>query len=234
MKKCLIKRQFTTLLAEELPREKFLERGKEALTNMELLALILGSGNGQASVLDVAHALMTRVEGNLLELSRFDLNDYLQIKGLGKVKAMELMAVFELGRRKELAIQQQGLPIITQSKDIYALMRPLLEDLRVEVFWVLILNRGAKVVYKQQIGLGGVSGVLVDIKVILKLAILHLGSSIVVVHNHPSGQLKASKADKELTQNIKKACQSLDLCLLDHLIISNSGYFSFADAGDLF
>ncbi|GGF14904.1 RadC family protein [Hymenobacter cavernae] len=217
---------------EDRPREKLLQKGRAALSDAELMAILLGSGTAKLSAVDVAKLILNAVQNDLNELARLSVKELMRHKGIGEAKAITIMAALELGRRrKESAAAQRT--TITCSSDIYNLVRPNLQDLPHEEFWVVLLNRANVVMRKQPISMGGVAGTVADPKLIFKHALEQLASSIILVHNHPSGNRNPSAADIALTRKVKEAGKFLDLPVLDHLIYTDLGYYSFADEGIL-
>lgn len=217
---------------DDRPREKLIAKGPVSLTDAELLAILIGSGSRNESAVDLCKRILASVGNNLGELAKLSVTDLMKFKGIGDAKAITIVAALELGKRRRLAeaTKREG---ITCSKDAYEILLPLFEDLKHEEFWVLLLNRANKVVRKEKISTGGVAGTIVDNKIILKLAIETLASGMVLAHNHPSGNLKPSQADINLTRQIKQAAQLVDVSLVDHLIVTGHGYYSFADEGML-
>jgi len=219
-----------TWAEEDRPREKLLIKGKQNVSNAELIAILLGSGNRNESAVTLAQKILKQYSNNLHTLGRQTVSDLKQFKGIGEAKAITLIAALELGRRRQLSeIQDQ--PQITSSRDAYQHIAPHICDLNFEEFWIILLNRANRVILKRKISSGGVSGTVVDPKIIFQIALEKLASSIMLFHNHPSGNLKPSSSDLELTRKIKSAGKLLDISVLDHLIIADSGYFSFADEG---
>lgn len=215
---------------EDRPREKLMQKGRAALSDAELLAILLGSGTAKLSAVDVAK-LVLKVAGNDLNaLARFSLKELMRQKGIGEAKAITIMAALELGRRRKEA-DAAARTTITSSRDIYYLIRPHLQDLPHEEFWVILLNRANVVMRSVSISRGGVAGTVADPKLIFKEALEQLASSIILVHNHPSGNRNPSAADIGLTRKLKEGGLLLDLPVLDHLIYTDHGYFSFADEG---
>lgn len=213
---------------EDRPREKFLKLGRKNLTDTELVAIIIRSGSAKKSAVDLSKEILKAAENNLNELAKMDINRLTEFTGIGPTKAITLAAALELGRRRkqsELKKKRQ----IKSSEDAYKILAPLLLDLDHEEFWILLLNRNNRVIKQAKISSGGVSGTVVDHKIIFKNAIEVLASSIILCHNHPSGNLKPSQADINITNTLKKAGEWLEIKVLDHLIISEEGYFSFAD-----
>ncbi len=215
---------------EDRPREKLLMKGKAALSDAELIAILIGSGSRELSAVDLSKLILQSVNNNLHELAKLSINDLMKFKGIGDAKAISIAAALELGRRrKESEVAKKAK--VASSADAYEAVRPYLMDLLHEQFWVLLLNRANEIIRPQQISIGGVAGTVADPKMIFKAAIEHLASSIILVHNHPSGNLTPSQADKDLTKKVKEAGRMLDIPVLDHLIFSDNGYFSFADEG---
>lgn len=224
--------RIANLAESDRPREKLLAHGPQVLTNAELVALLLNSGNTELSALQLARALLAKAENNLYELSRFTVADFAEFKGVGPAKSATLMAALELGRRKQMQSPLER-PVITGSADAAQLLQAQLTDLTEEQFWLLLLNRKNGVLRKEQISVGGRSATVADLKVIFQRA-LHAGASgIIMAHNHPSGNLKPSAADRQLTKRAVESGKLLDLPVLDHLIIAGSRYYSFADEGEV-
>ncbi|MBX2902000.1 MAG: DNA repair protein RadC [Chitinophagales bacterium] len=212
------------------PREKLLLKGKEALSDAELLAIILGSGSGSESAVDVAKNLLHSTQNSLLELAKRDVNALKKFKGIGDAKAVAIVAAMELGRRRQAENALQKI-VIQSSHSAYEVLLPYLADLPHEVFMVLLLNRKNELVGRVKMSSGGVAGTIVDTKMILKEAIQSLCSGLVLAHNHPSGNPAPSAEDKRITQQLKEACKLLNFSLLDHIIVGEQRYFSFADEG---
>ncbi|MFD0964795.1 RadC family protein [Pseudofulvibacter geojedonensis] len=210
------------------PREKLLAKGKGGLTDAELLAILIGSGNIEESAVGLCRRLLADVDHDLNALSKLSVAQLKKYKGIGEAKAISIIAALEIGRRTR-ETRKKDLNKITSSESVFKLMQPVLGDLQHEEFWVLYLNNSNKVLSKIQLSKGGITGTLVDIRLILKKALELNSVAIILVHNHPSGTLKISKADKEITQKIKLASNSLDIQLLDHLVITEQAYASFAD-----
>jgi DNA repair protein RadC len=217
---------------EDRPREKLLLKGKAALSDAELIGILIGSGTPKLTAVDVAKLILKTVNNDLNELAKLSVGELRKTKGIGEAKAIAIVSALELGRRRKettAAIKTK----ITCSTDIYHYIRPQLLDLPHEEFWVILLNRANVVMKKLPVSTGGVAGTVADPKIIFKQAIEHLASAIVLVHNHPSGNLKPSAADLTLTKKMKEAGAFLDLPILDHLIFAEGGYYSFADEGVL-
>jgi DNA repair protein RadC len=215
---------------DDRPREKLVRKGKAALSDAELLALLLGSGTKKVSAVDLGRKILAQADHDLHQLGRFTLKDLVKIHGIGEAKAMMILAALELGRRRKDSEPVEK-PKISKSRDAYLLIQPELADLPHEEFWVLLLNRANRVIRKCQISQGGVAGTVADPKIIFKSALQELASGIILMHNHPSGNLTASQADIELTKKLAAGARLLEMQVLDHLIIAGQKYFSFADEG---
>jgi DNA repair protein RadC len=217
---------------EDRPREKLVLKGKAALSDAELIGILLGSGTVSLSAVDLAKQILSSVDNNLTSLAKLSIKDLEKFKGIGEAKAITIVAALELGRRRKASELPQR-QTITSSQDVFTLMHSHLLDLPHEEFWVVLLNRANVVMKKVQISVGGVAGTVADPKLIFKTALENLASSMILVHNHPSGNLKPSQADKDLTHKLKEAGRYLEISILDHLIITETSYFSFADEGIL-
>jgi DNA repair protein RadC len=215
---------------EDRPREKMLLKGISSLSDAELLAILINSGTANETAVEVAKKLLDKVNTNLNELAQLTIHELTQIKGIGEAKAIKIMTALELGRRRKDEISTQKAKI-TSSKDAFQVLYPKLADLPHEEFWILLLNRQNKVIEKKLISRGGISGTVADIRLIFKPAIEKLVSGIIAGHNHPSGNLNPSNADIALTKKLNEAGKILDIKILDHLIIADDNYFSFADEG---
>jgi DNA repair protein RadC len=217
---------------EDRPREKLLLKGKSALSDAELIGILLGSGTVSMSAVDLAKLILNDVDNNLNSLAKLSVKDLQKFKGIGEAKAITIVSALELGRRRresEAPKKQR----ITSSRDAYDIIKPHLMDLAHEEFWILLLNRANIVMKKVQISAGGVAGTVADPKIIFKTALENLCSAIILVHNHPSGNLQPSQADRELTRKMKEAGHLLEIPVLDHLIVTDQSYYSFADEGIL-
>ncbi len=214
------------------PREKLNSYGKETLTNSELLAILIGSGNRTESAVALCKRILASVDHNLNALGKLSVSQLQEFKGIGEAKAISIVAGLELGRRRRLE-EDVHLNKVTSSKSVFEIMQPKLGNLEHEEFWVLFLNNSNKVIQKQQLSKGGITGTLVDVRLVMKKALEISATALILCHNHPSGTLKISEADKQITAKIKKACMSLDIKLLDHVIITEKAYSSFADDGIL-
>ncbi len=215
---------------DDRPREKMMLKGKDALSDAELLAILIGTGTPKASAVEVAKAILSRVNNNLHTLGKLSIRDLMAIKGIGTAKAIGITAALELGRRRQThkPRKQQD---ISDSVDVYNIMHPQIADLPHEEFWVLLLNKSNRVIKKERISIGGVDGTIADIKMIFKSAIDSLASSIILCHNHPSGNLQPSGSDVSLTKKMKQAGEMLNIKVLDHVIVTETGFYSFADEG---
>lgn len=211
---------------EDRPREKLIQRGKSALTDAELVAILLGSGSRKLSAIDLARQILDRF-GGLQQLARADVNALTQFDGMGPAKAISLIAAFELARRKEMDTIAEVRVNSSQSSAAY--LMPRMVDLDHEVCYVLLLNRNNVIIAEKMISQGGVSSTIMDPKMIFREAINHLATAVIVAHNHPSGNLQPSHADITITHRLVAGGQMLDIAVLDHLIISRKGFFSFAD-----
>ena len=213
---------------DDRPREKLLLKGKSNLSNAELIAILLGSGTRRESAVELARRVLDLADNNLSELGKVSLAQLQRLSGIGPVKAITLSAALELGRRRQEAEPLRRQQIQT-SRDIYEVFGPRIGDLRHEEFWVMCLNRNNRVVGTHRIGAGGISATVADIRLILQYAIEAHASCLILCHNHPSGNLQPSQEDLKLTHSVKQAAQWMDILLIDHLIVSNTAYFSFAD-----
>lgn len=215
---------------EDRPREKLLDKGRHMLTEAELIAILIGSGSKDETAVELSKRILLSVDNNLNNLGKLTVQELNQFKGIGDAKAISIIAALELGRRRKETETVKREKIIT-SKDAFEIMKPLMMDLPHEEFWLIMLNRANLVIKKELISRGGVSGTVVDTKIIFKTAIGNHASSIIICHNHPSGNLKPSDADLKITKNIKEAGKIMEIPLLDHLIITDNGFYSFADEG---
>ncbi|MDD7914761.1 RadC family protein [Polaribacter ponticola] len=215
---------------DDRPREKLLSKGKNVLSDAELIAILIGSGNREESAVALSKRILQSVNGNINALAKISVEKLMRFKGIGEAKAIAIITALELGKRRQLEVALEKLKI-TSSKDGFSIMQPLIGDLEHEEFWVLFLNNSNKVLSKNQISKGGLTATIVDIRLLFKQALELASVAMIVCHNHPSGKLQPSNADKQLTQKIKQAGVTLDIKLLDHLIITEKAYFSFADEG---
>jgi len=214
---------------DDRPREKLMLKGKSALSDAELIAILIGSGSRNESAVGLSKRILSSVDNNLNALGKLTITQLMNFKGIGEAKAISIMAAMELGRRRraEEAVQ---LDKITSSKMIFELMQPIIGELPHEEFWVLYLNNSNKVLSKLQQGKGGITGTLIDVRLVFKTALELGATAIILCHNHPSGGLIPSDADKQITKKLKAAGQNMDIQVLDHVIVTENGYFSFSDA----
>ena len=215
---------------DDKPREKLMLKGKNALSDAELIAILIGSGSRNESAVSLSKRILASVDNNLNALGKLSLKQLMEFKGIGEAKAITIAAALELGRRRR-AEETLDLKKITSSKAVFEIMQPIIGELSHEEFWVLYLNNSNKVVYKSQLSKGGITGTVVDVRLIFKIALEQNATSIILTHNHPSGKLLASDADKEVTKKLKLAGEQLDVKVLDHIIITEKEYLSFQDEG---
>lgn len=213
---------------EDRPREKLLLKGRSTLSDAELVAILIGSGSQELSAVELSKKILAHVNHDLNSLAKLSVKDLTQFKGIGEAKAISIVSALELGRRRKNS-ETLRKPKITCSKDAYEVIAPELLDQPLEQFWVIMLTRNNHVIIKRCISQGGVSGTVADPKVIFKRAIEDLASGIILVHNHPSGNLKPSHADIKLTQKLVESGKMLEIPILDHIIFTDNGYYSFAD-----
>jgi DNA repair protein RadC len=223
----------TNWAAEDRPREKLLLKGTSALSDTELLAILIGSGTVGQNAITLAQQILEKVDYSLHELGRRSVKDLTRFRGIGEAKAITIVAALELGRRRQLSDLRQR-PRIATPKDAFDAIAPLLTDLHHEEFWLLLLNRANEVIARERLSSGGASGTVVDVKLVLRAALDTRGATgMIAVHNHPSGNLEPSRSDIALTEQLAGAGKLLDLPLLDHLIVSERGFYSFAERGGL-
>lgn len=215
--------------ADDRPREKMLAKGISALSDAELLAILISTGTKSQSALDLARAVLSSADNNLHLLGKRDISDLIKIGGIGEAKAVTIMAALELGRRRGNADLERA--EIKQGRDVFNIMQPIIGDLPHEEFWVLFLNRRNHMIDRVLISSGGVSGTTVDVRIIMKKAIERLASTLILVHNHPSGNITASAEDKNLTKRIVDAAKLLEINVVDHVIIADKDFFSFSEHG---
>jgi len=217
----------------ERPREKMLERGKQALTDSELIAILLGSGSNDKTAVELAQEILSEAQNNLIELSKMSIGQLMRHKGVGEAKAISIVAALELGNRRRKS-DSLAVPTIRSSRDAYEYIYPFISGLDHEEFWAMMLNNNNKVLRTERIGAGGTSSTTVDPKILFREAVETRGcTGLVICHNHPSDNKEASRADDSLTQKIKQAAQLLDIYLVDHIIVCNDTYYSYADQGKL-
>lgn len=215
---------------DDRPREKLMLKGKSALSDAELIAILIGSGNRNESAVDLSKRILSGVNNNLNALGKLSMASLIEYKGIGEAKAISIIAALELGRRRrtEEAVQ---LVKITSSKAIFELMQPIVGELPHEEFWIIYLNNSNKVLSKSQLSKGGITGTLVDVRIVFKKALELGATALILCHNHPSGTLVPSEADKHITKKLKLAGESLEVKVLDHVIVTENSYFSFVDSG---
>jgi DNA repair protein RadC len=217
---------------DDKPREKMMLKGKSALSDAELVAILIGSGSRNESAVALSKRILASVSNNLSSLGKQSLAQLMEFKGIGEAKAITIAAALELGRRRK---EENPLELVkvTSSKVMYQEMYPIIGELPHEEFWVVFLNNSNKIIFKAQLSKGGITGTIVDVRLVFKIALEQNAVAIVLAHNHPSGKLQASEADIQVTKRIKNAGQQLDIPVLDHVIVTEHGYFSFADEGIL-
>lgn len=215
---------------DDRPREKLMIKGRSVLSDAELIAILIGSGSREESAVSLSKRILAQAENNLSELGKFSVKDLIKFKGIGEAKAVTIAAALEIGRRRsggETLLRKH----ISSSQDAFHILQPIIGELGHEEFWVIFLNNSNKVLRKEQVSKGGLTGTLVDVRMVMKMAIELSAVGMILGHNHPSGSLKPSQADKKLTAKLKTAGQSLDIQVLDHIIVTEKQYFSFADDG---
>lgn len=217
---------------EDRPREKLLEKGTEALSNAELLAILIGSGSREESAVGLCKRILNSVDNRLDVLGRKTVLDYMQFKGIGEAKALTIVAAMELGRRRKLS-EVQDVKQIGASCDIFDIMQPVLADLDHEEIWAIYMNRANRVLHKRLISSGGLVSSVFDARIVIRHAILMNATVLALCHNHPSGNTKPSHSDRVITDVLKRACSYFDISFIDHLIIAGNNFYSFSDAGDL-
>lgn len=216
--------------ADDRPREKLLSKNAQNLTDSELLAILINQGTREKNAVDLAREILSSVKYNLMELGKLGVHDLLKIRGIGKVKAIVILAALELGRRRH-AVTPLDKPAVRDSREVANYLRIMLQDYTREVFAVLFLNQANRVNHFEVVSQGGITGTVADPRVILKKALEVNAVNFILCHNHPSGNLKPSRADEELTYKIREAAKFFDIKVVDHIIVSDDGYFSFADSG---
>lgn len=215
---------------EDRPREKMLEKGREALSDAELIAILIGSGNSNESAVDLSRRILRDVDDNLIQLSQLNINDLTRYNGIGEAKAVSILAALELGRRRRFA-EASTQAFIKNSKDAFEYFYMRMADIEHEQFWVMLLNPANKVIKLAKVSDGGINGTSADPKRIFKIALENNATAIMLCHNHPSGNVLPSDHDKVLTRNIINGGKLLEIKILDHIIIGIDKYFSFADSG---
>ena len=215
---------------EDRPREKLLLKGKHVLSEAELIATLISSGNDRETAVELSKRMLGEFQNNLNELSRAGVKDLMRFRGIGEAKAISIVAALELGRRRKES-QAAKRDQVTSSKDAIEIFQPILGDHLHEEFWILFLNRANRIIGKQPVSTGGMSGTVVDPKIIFKAALDNKASSVILCHNHPSGNTRPSEADIRLTRNLVEAGKVLEISVIDHVIVTQNGFFSFADEG---
>ncbi|MDZ4664575.1 MAG: DNA repair protein RadC [Bacteroidota bacterium] len=221
-----------SLSQDDRPREKLMQMGRQHLSDAELLAIILGSGNTDETAIQLAQRILHESKNDINTLAKLSINELQKFKGVGPAKAINIAAAFELGRRRKDTDVGEHLKI-NSSRDAFNLLNPKLSDLPHEEFWIVLMNRANKVIKIENISKGGISGTVVDVRLVSKSAIENNTSSVILAHNHPSGNLKPSQNDIDITKKIKEALKIFDITLFDHLIIGDKNYYSFTDEGAL-
>lgn len=215
---------------DDRPREKLLSKGKQALSDAELIAILIGSGSRNESAVELSKRILASINNNLSALGKLSVADLMKFKGIGEAKAISIITALELGRRRRLE-EAMELPKITSSKTVFDIMQPLIGEIATEEFWIVYLNNSNKILHKSQLSSGGLTGTVVDVRLVFKKAVEINSTAIILCHNHPSGNTKPSDADIQLTKKMKLGGETLDVKVLDHLIITEKAYFSFADEG---
>lgn len=215
---------------DDRPREKMMNKGEQSLSDAELLAILIGSGNKDESAVELMKRVLSACDNNLNTLAKWQQKDYQQFKGIGQAKSITIMAALELGRRRKQQEVRQKIQI-KNSKDVYELYQSVMCDLSKEEFWVLLLNNNSRIIGNIKINSGGVDNVYIDVREVLREALLQRATRIVIVHNHPSGNTQPSKADIEITKKIAQSADIMNIKLLDHIIVCEDKYYSFADEG---
>lgn len=224
------KKSIKAWAVEDRPREKLTTKGPRALSNAELIAILIGSGNRKQSAVDLSKAILAEADDDLATLSRNTIQDLTKFAGIGEAKAVSIVAALEIGRRRLISKAEERVTI-RSSKDSFNAIQGYFMDLTHEEFWVFLLNQGNQIIHHRLISKGGVAGTVVDVKLIFKYALDHLATGILIAHNHPSGRTKPSTLDNQITQKIKEAGKLLDVQLVDHLVIADTQYYSYADNG---
>lgn len=217
---------------EDRPREKMMKKGADALSDAELFAILIGSGNTDETAVELMKRVLASCSNNLNELAKWDIHNFSSYKGFGPAKSITIMAALELGKRRKLQNTKERCQI-TCSTDVYNLLHPLMCDLPQEEFWILLLNQANKVIDKVRISAGGIDGTYADVRTILREALIQRATGLILIHNHPSGNPHPSSEDKRLTAQINQAAQTMNIRLSDHVIICDGKFYSFADEGEI-
>lgn len=226
MEKLTIKQQ----AEDDRPREKMMMKGAGALSDAELLGILVGSGNTEETAVQLMQRVLAEAGNNLNQLGKWEIQDFSKFKGMGPAKSVTIMAALELGKRRKLQESLERKKILS-SKDVYDIFHPLLADLPTEEFWILLLNQASRVIDRVRVSSGGINQTMADVRTILREALLQRAVQMVLIHNHPSGNLTPSLADRQLTEHIRKGAQTMDIAVIDHLIVTDAGYYSFRDEG---
>ena len=216
---------------EDRPREKMISKGAQALTNAELLAILIGSGNDEDSAVALMQKVLAAYDNSLDRVGRLSIDELCRFKGIGPAKAVTILAACELGRRR--AVEQPESRVVRSAAQVYEYFYPMMRDLAVEECHVLLLNQSARIIDSVRIGMGGLTETVVDVRIILREALLKRATSLILCHNHPSGNLRPSGHDDRLTHQVQEAARVLNLTLADHVIFTDHGYYSYADEGRL-
>ncbi|MFV0468096.1 MAG: RadC family protein [Dysgonomonas sp.] len=223
------KLKITDWAEEDRPREKMLLRGASSLSDSELLAILIGSGNRDETAVELAQRILFSVNNNLNSLGKLEIKDLVKnFRGIGEAKAITIVAALEVGRRRKFT-EADILTQIRSSQDIYTIFQSMLGDLKHEESWILLLNKANKIIKKLQVSKGGITGTVIDIRLVIKEALENLATNIVLVHNHPSGNENPSREDNAITEKLKNACSLLDIHLVDHIIVCEKTYYSYRD-----
>ncbi len=217
---------------DDKPREKMLQKGKSALSDAELIAILIGSGSHNESAVELSKRILASVDNNLNALGKLSIKQLMQFKGIGEAKALGIAAALEIGRRRR-GEKDQKITKVSSSRDAFELLLPHMGELPHEEFWIVYLNNSNKVLLTSQLSKGGLTGTLVDVRIVMKQALESGAVGLILAHNHPSGTMKPSREDRSVTEKLKKAAVALDIKVLDHLIITQKDYYSFADKGVL-
>lgn len=213
---------------DDKPREKLVQKGRSVLSDAELIAILIGSGSRNESAVELSKRILASAENNLNELGKLSIKQLMSFKGIGEAKAVTIAAALEIGRRRR-GEEAMIVSKITCSRDAYEILQPLIGELEHEEFWILYLNNSNKVLHKAQLSKGGLTGTLVDVRIVMKQALELAAVGLILAHNHPSGTLRPSTQDKNITQKLKRAAEALDVKVLDHIIVTQRDYYSFAD-----
>lgn len=215
---------------DDQPREKLMLKGKAALSDAELIAILIGSGSRNESAVELSKRILASTGNNLNALGKMSLKQLMEFKGIGEAKAITIAAAMELGRRRR---EEEGVELkkITSSQAVFEIMQPIVGELPHEEFWVIYLNNSNKVIYKSQLSKGGITGTVVDVRIVFKTALEQNAVAIILCHNHPSGVLQASEQDKQITKQLRQAGQTMSISVIDHVIVTEKGYLSFVDEG---